>query len=160
MHGGASELVGEMLKDAQASGDVRQFVKDLLHSGGKIMGMGHRAYKAVDPRARIFYDLLTRLAENEKSSPDIETLKIIEDEASVFFEKGGLPIFVNVDFWSGAVYRRLGIEPILFPAIFAAARMVGYCAHIIELRQDNKLYRPSSHYVGDLNVPYVPIEQR
>ena len=58
------------------------------------------------------------------------------------------------------MYRRLGVLPILYPAIFAVARMIGWCAHILELRQDNKLYRPKSLYVGELNVPYVPIIER
>ena len=71
-----------------------------------------------------------------------------------------MPVFVNVDFWSGAVYTRLGIQPILYPAIFAAARVVGWCAHILELRQNNRLYRPLSLYVGELNVPYVLLENR
>ena len=71
-----------------------------------------------------------------------------------------LPVHVNVDFWSGAVYKKLGIHPVLYSAIFAAARMVGWCAHILELRQNNKVYSPNSKYIGDINVPYIPIEQR
>lgn len=160
LHGGASEQVMEMLKDVRASGDPAAYVLSLLENGGKIMGMGHRVYKAVDPRARIFEDALQQLtAENEKGS-DIQMLRNIEFVARAFFEKKGLPLFVNVDFWSGAVYSKLGIHPILYPAIFAASRIAGWTAHILELRQNNRLYRPKSLYVGEINVPYVPLDQR
>ena len=160
LHGGASELVVEMLQDARASGNIKKFVRDLLNSGGKIMGMGHRVYKKVDPRALIFKDLLEQLTPKNEVDSDLQVLSLIEEEARKYFDEKMLPVFTNVDFWSGAVYRRLGVLPILYPAIFAVARMIGWCAHILELRQDNKLYRPKSLYVGELNVPYVPIIER
>lgn len=160
LHGGASELVVEMLQDARASGDIKKFVRELLNSGGKIMGMGHRVYKKTDPRALIFKDLLEQLTPKNEVNSDLQILTLIEQEALKYFEEKMLAVCVNVDFWSGAVYRRLGVLPTLYPAIFAVARMVGWCAHILELRQDNKLYRPKSLYIGDLNVPYIPIEER
>ncbi len=160
LHGGASELVSEMLQDARASGNVKKFVRDILDSGGKIMGMGHRVYKTLDPRAVIFKDLLEQLTPKNTKESDLEILSIIEEEAKMYFKEKMLPVYTNVDFWSGAVYRRLGVLPILYPAIFAVARMVGWCAHILELRENNKLYRPKSLYIGELGVPYVPIGER
>ena len=160
LHGGASELVIEMLQDARASGDVKKFVRDLLNSNGKIMGMGHRVYKTIDPRAIIFKDLLKQLTPKNDLNSDLHILSIIEEEARSYFDEKMRPVFTNVDFWSGSVYRRLGLHPILYPSIFAVARMVGWTSHILELRQNNKLYRPKSRYVGEHNVPYVPIDKR
>jgi citrate synthase len=160
LHGGASELVIEMLQDARASGNVKKFVRDLLNAKGKIMGMGHRVYKTVDPRAIIFKDLLEKLTPKNEPNSDLELLKIIEQEARNYFDEKMIPVYTNVDFWSGSVYKRLGLLPILYPSIFAVARMVGWSSHILELRQRNKLYRPKSVYVGPHNVAYVPIEKR
>ncbi|WP_186646325.1 citrate/2-methylcitrate synthase [Fluviispira vulneris] len=160
LHGGASELVVEMLNNAKNSNDVEKYTRDLLKSGSKIMGMGHRVYKTIDPRAIIFRDLLSQLTPKDEKDSDLKLLTRVEQEARKYFEEKMMPVYANVDFWSGAVYKKLGIHPILYPAIFAAARMVGWCAHILELRQNNKLYRPSSQYVGEINVPYIPLDQR
>ncbi len=160
LHGGASELVAEMINDARDRGDAREFVRYMLNAGGKIMGMGHRVYKTIDPRATIFKDLLIQLVPKSNKQSDLEILSIIEDEARIYFDKKMLPIYTNVDFWSGSVYKQLGILPVLYPAIFAVARMVGWCAHILELRQNNRLYRPKSLYTGEMNLPYVPLENR
>lgn len=160
LHGGASELTLEMLKKAKLSGNVAKYTTDLLNSGGKIMGMGHRVYKTLDPRAVIFKDLLTQLTPKDEKDSDLKILSEIEAVARKYFKEKMLPVHVNVDFWSGAVYKKLGIHPVLYSAIFAAARMVGWCAHILELRQNNKVYSPNSKYIGDINVPYIPIEQR
>jgi citrate synthase len=162
LHGGASEAVVDMLEEAESSGDVEAYTIGLLASGGKIMGMGHRVYRNIDPRARIFENMLHDISteEEEEADDDLKALKRIESVATKYFADRGKPIFVNVDFWSGAVYRKLGIQKILYPAIFAAARIAGWTAHILELRQDNRLYRPKSKYIGDLDVPYVPLEER
>ena len=161
LHGGASEAVVDMLEEAESSGDVEAYTIGLLASGGKIMGMGHRVYRNIDPRARIFENMLHDIStEEEEADNDLQALKRIESVATKYFADRGKPIFVNVDFWSGAVYRKLGIQKILYPAIFAAARIAGWTAHILELRQDNRLYRPKSKYIGDFDVPYVPLEER
>ncbi len=160
LHGGASELAIDMIQNAKESGDIKKFVYNLLSSGGKIMGMGHRVYKTVDPRALIFKDLLDKLTPKNETNHDMLILLEIEKEARKYFDEKMLPVHTNVDFWSGSVYRRLGLLPILYPSIFAVARMVGWCAHILEVRQNNKFYRPRSHYVGGLNVPFIPIEKR
>lgn len=160
LHGGASELVIDMLNQARTHGNIKEFVRNLLESGGKIMGMGHRVYKTVDPRAVIFKDLLEKLTPPNKKNTDLEILSQIELEARAYFAEKMLPIYTNVDFWSGSMYRGLGVLPILYPSLFAISRIVGWCAHILELRQNNKLYRPKSLYIGKQNVPYVPITNR
>ncbi len=160
LHGGASEQVIEMLKDLQSAPNRLEYVQSLLNAKGKIMGMGHRVYKNVDPRARIFEDMLQNLTAPHEKDSDFENLRFIEKIARNHFQLSEQPIYVNVDFWSGAVYRKLGIHQILYPAIFAAARIVGWVSHILELRQNNRLYRPKSQYIGELNVPYVPLDRR
>jgi citrate synthase len=160
LHGGASELVSEMLENAKAFGDVEKYILHLLHSGGKVMGMGHRVYKTTDPRALIFHDMLLQITQKNEKGSDFELLTLIKKTADEYFATQSKNIFVNVDFWNGAVYKKLGIAPVFYPAIFGAARIVGWCAHILELRQNNKLYRPKSLYTGPLNVPYTPLDQR
>lgn len=160
LHGGASELVMEMVDEARNSGNPRQHVRSLLDMGGKVMGMGHRVYKVLDPRARIFEQLLRSLPANAEDKVSVEILEEIKDEATQYFAAKQKAVFVNVDFWTGALYSRLGIDSILYSGIFAAARMVGWTSHIIELRQDNRLYRPRSQYIGEFNVAYTPIDKR
>jgi citrate synthase len=161
LHGGASEAVVEMLEEVRNFGDVEQYVTQLLNSHGRIMGMGHRVYRNNDPRAKILENILIEQnAHDSRSDSDYNLLKEIELIARRHFEIQGKAIYVNVDFWSGAVYRTLKIKKILYPAIFAAARIVGWTAHIVELRQDNRLYRPKSKYIGPMDIPYIPVSER
>lgn len=160
LHGGASEQVVEMLKEVEEWGDADSYLDHLFAHGGKVMGMGHRVYKQRDPRAIVFEELLEVLTRNEKKPKDIQILRHIAERARAHFATRNQPIHVNVDFWSGAVYKRLGIQPILFPAIFAAARIVGWCAHIIELRQNNRLYRPLSMYTGAVDLDFTVLKDR
>ncbi|MEY3903489.1 MAG: hypothetical protein RL189_2795 [Pseudomonadota bacterium] len=160
LHGGASEQVVEMLAEIEEWGDTDSYLDHLFASGGKVMGMGHRVYKQTDPRAVVFEQLLKELTANEDNPKDIKILAHVARRAREHFAERDRPIHVNVDFWSGAVYRRLGIQPILFPAIFAAARIVGWCSHIIELRQNNRLYRPLSSYTGPIDLSFTPLADR
>lgn len=160
LHSGTSALVIELIKNAKNSGNVKDYIYNLLNSGGKVVGMGHRIYKTMDPRAIIFKDLLSQLTSKDEKENDFNILLEIEQVARKYFEEKMLPIYANVDLWSGAVYKKLGIQPVLYSAIFAAARIVGWCAHILELRQSNKIYYPESKYVGFKDIPYVPLEQR
>jgi len=160
LHGGASELVVEMLDEIEDWGDVDAYLDHLFAQGGKVMGMGHRVYKQTDPRAVVFEDLLEEMTQGERDPKDLKILSRVAQRARAHFESRQQPIHVNVDFWSGAVYRRLGIQPILFPAIFAAARIVGWCAHILELRQNNRLYRPLSLYTGPVDLKFASLKDR
>ncbi|MEY2986516.1 MAG: hypothetical protein RJB13_37 [Pseudomonadota bacterium] len=160
LHGGASEQVVDMLREVEEWGDVDTYLDYLFAHGGKVMGMGHRVYKRKDPRAILFEELLSELTRNESNPKDIHTLHRIAEKAGAHFAQKNREIHVNVDFWSGAVYKRLGIQTMLFPAIFAAARIVGWCSHILELRQNNRLYRPLSMYTGPLDLKFTPIKER
>lgn len=160
LHGGASELVREMVLDARAQENIEKYVEKILSENGRIMGMGHRVYKAPDPRAIILEELLEESTSPDDTTTEYYLLKQIAKISRRFFEERKKPVYVNVDFWSGAVYNKIGLLPNLYPGVFAAARMVGWMAHIIELRQDNRLYRPRMQYIGDVDLPYTPLEKR
>jgi citrate synthase len=160
MHLGMNELVLEMLKNARESGNIEQFVKNILISGKKILGMGHDVYKTVDPRALIFKDLLSQLTSQDEKESDFILLSQIEEESRKYFQERKTPVHANIDFWSGSVYKKLGIHPILYSAIFAAARMVGWCAHILETKRNSKIYAMRSGYFGQFDIPYTLLKER
>jgi citrate synthase len=124
------------------------------------MGMGHRVYKAKDPRSILMEEYLLELSRRKGDSRYYDILKAVEKAFRARMEEKGKPIYPNVDFFSGAVYRLLGIPTILFTPIFAVARAAGWLAHILEQREDNRLYRPKSLYSGPGVREFVPIESR
>ena len=161
LHGGANEQVMSMLQQIGTPENAEKWVRDALGRGEKIMGFGHRVYKALDPRAPI----LKRLAEelNAKSggkSPWLEISEIIQRVVREEMDKKGKKIYANVDFFSASVYYTLGIPKDLFTNIFAMARMLGWSAHIIEQHKDNRLIRPQSEYTGPEARRVTPIAQR
>jgi citrate synthase len=124
------------------------------------MGMGHRVYKAKDPRAIIMEEFLLELSKRKKDTRNYDILKQVEKTFRERMEEKGKPIYPNVDFFSGAVYNLLGIPKILFTPIFAISRVAGWLAHILEQRSDNRLYRPKSLYVGTEPRAFLPVEKR
>jgi citrate synthase len=105
-------------------------------------------YRAKDPRAIVMEDYLKRLSEQKGDTRYYDTLKAVEQAFRARMEEKGKPVYPNVDFFSGAVYRMLGIPQALFTPIFAMARAAGWLAHILEQRQDNRIFRPKALYVG------------
>lgn len=163
LHGGASSRVMDMIADFRecaSPADATAKIRSKLRAGERIMGMGHRIYRTVDPRARILEDVLLQMTSRKEIRLDYDLLKMIEGAAREEFRSHDRRIYTNIDFWTGTLYHHLGLAKSLFPAIFAAARIVGWCAHILELRQANRLYRPLSEYRGDIGVPYTPRDQR
>ncbi len=160
LHGGANEKVVAMLDDIGEVSKVRPWIEDALACKQKIMGMGHRVYKAKDPRAIIMTDFLEQLSRKKGDSRYLDMLGRIESVFREKMEEKGKPIYPNVDFISGAVYLMLGIKPILFTPLFAAARAAGWLAHILEQRIGNRLYRPRALYTGQKPKPFVALEER
>lgn len=160
LHGGANERVMAMADEIVEPEKASAWVNRALDDKRKIMGMGHRVYRAKDPRAIIIEGYLEELSETTGDAGYYKLLKEVERAFRERMEEKGKPIYPNVDFFSGAVYRMLGIPTILFTPIFAMARISGWLSHIIEQREDNRIYRPKAHYVGEIDRKAVPLEQR
>ena len=160
LHGGANEPVLDMLEEIGSIDNVDAWLDKALGEKKKIMGMGHRVYKAKDPRSIVIEEILRELSERKGDSRLKDLLKVLETSFRARMEEKGKPIYPNVDFMSGAVYTLLGIPKYLYTPIFAAARVSGWLAHILEQRKDNRLFRPKSLYVGPEPREYVPIAER
>ncbi len=160
LHGGANERVMEMVDEIGSVEAVSGYVKKALDEKRKIMGMGHRVYRAKDPRAVAIEGYLRDLSERKGNQDYYSILKEIERVFRERMEEAGKPIYPNVDFFSGAVYRLLGIPRELFTPVFAMARAAGWLSHILEQRAGNRLYRPKAYYTGEIDRPFVPLDRR
>ena len=156
LHGGANIKVMEMLLDIDAQGaDATAYVQGMLDRKEKVMGIGHRVYRALDPRATILRDLLGGLSEEKGEAKWMEMSDAIR--SYVLDQKG---LNANVDFYSASVYYLLGIETDLYTPIFAISRMSGWTAHLLEQWEDNRLIRPRAEYVGPRGKTVAPIGER
>ncbi len=160
LHGGANEEVLSMLEEIGTYDNVENWINKALAEKRKIMGMGHREYKVMDPRAAVMRKLLEELVEKKRNDKNYRMLLKINEIVRDYMDKKGKPIYPNVDFFSGTVYSLLGIPSYLFTPIFAAARASGWLAHILEQRKDNRIFRPESLYRGPAELKYVPIGNR
>ncbi|HEY9763836.1 MAG TPA: citrate synthase [Trichocoleus sp.] len=158
LHGGANEEVITMLQEIGSVENVRPYVEACIQRKSRIMGFGHRVYKVKDPRATI----LQRLAEQlfDKFGQDEYYEIALELEQAVSEKLGHKGIYPNVDFYSGLVYRKLGIPIDLFTPVFAIARVSGWLAHWKEQLGENRIFRPTQIYTGVRNQTYVPLAER
>jgi citrate synthase len=145
LHGGAPARVLPMLDEVARTGDPEGYVKNVLGQHGKIMGFGHRVYRAEDPRSRI----LKRTAK-ELGSSRFEVAEVLEEAALAALReyKPDYVIATNVEFYSAVVLDVAEVPPDLTPAMFACARVAGWAAHILEEKRTGRLIRPSAQYVG------------
>src|ERR1700757_2246226 len=156
LHGGANEGVIHMLQEIGDPTNVDAYVEKTLAEKKRIMGIGHRVYKVLDPRAPHLQRMAVELS-GELGEP--KWIAMSERIAALMKEKKGL--YANVDFYSATVYYSLGIPTDLFTPIFAISRTGGWTAHILEQLSDNRLYRPLSQYVGEpVGRKFAPIDQR
>ncbi len=162
LHGGANQRALRMLKEIGDPEKAEEWVLKALAKKRRIMGFGHRVYKAYDPRARILHQYAVKMAEREDANPDLKKfLKMAEIIERVMIERlGKKGIFPNVDFYSGIVMYSMGIDDELFTPIFATSRIAGWTAHALEQRMDNRIFRPRFVYVGPEIDHWVPMEQR
>jgi len=158
LHGGANEEVVVMLREIGAPDKVRPYIESKLKAKQKLMGFGHRVYKVKDPRAVILQGLCERLFKECGSSPLYDVAIEVERVAAELL--GEKKIYPNVDFYSGILYDKMGIEVDCFTPIFAMSRVAGWLAHWFEQLRENKLFRPDQIYSGEHNRSYVPIEER
>jgi citrate synthase len=145
LHGGAPSRVLKMLDEVDAAGDAERYVKDLLDRGERLMGFGHRIYRAEDPRARVL-----RAAAHRLGSPRVEVAEALEQAAlaELHARKPDRVLATNVEFWSAVVLDFAEVPPELFTPMFTCARTAGWSAHILEQKREGRLIRPTAKYVG------------
>ncbi|MFQ5500723.1 MAG: citrate/2-methylcitrate synthase [Phycisphaerae bacterium] len=160
LHGGANEAA---LADIQTIGDpdrAKAWVRERMARREKIIGFGHRVYKAYDPRATVLKKHAETLCRQKGLETLYETAAAVEREVIEAMEAAGRKIYPNVDFYSGLVYHALGFETSLFPVIFAVARTAGWLARVLEYLPENRIFRPRAVYSGKMDQAYVPIAKR
>jgi len=155
LHGGANEGVIKMLQEIGSLDRVDAYIAEALEQKKKIMGIGHRVYKTLDPRA----PHLKRMAQVLSAKiGEPKWIQMSERIAEIMLKEKNL--HANVDFYSATVYYSLGIPTDLFTPIFAIARAAGWTAHVLEQLSDNRLIRPQSQYAGPVGLKVKPIDQR
>jgi len=158
LHGGANEDVLSMLEEIGTIDNVRPYVEKCVGAKKKIVGFGHRVYKVKDPRATILQNLAEQLFEKKGHDYYYEIAQELEKVVEEHYGQKG--IYPNVDFYSGLVYRKLGIPSDLFTPVFAIARVAGWLAHWKEQLSVNRIFRPTQVYTGLHQQSYIPIEER
>jgi citrate synthase len=145
LHGGAPSRVLKMLDEVEESGDAEKWVKDALDRGERLMGFGHRVYRAEDPRARVL-----RRTAKEIGARRAEVAEELENAALAALRERSPDrvLATNVEFWSAVVLDYADIPPELFTPMFASARVAGWSAHILEQKREARLIRPTAKYVG------------
>jgi citrate synthase len=160
LHGGANEQVVEMLKEIGSVDNVKTWFDSARAAKKKIMGFGHRVYKAYDPRARVLLPIAEYVsAKDTKISELFKIAKSLDNEVvgTLGSEK---KIFPNVDFYSGMLYRFLGIPTKMFTPIFAVSRTSGWTARVVEYLENNRIFRPRAIYTGTFDEKYIPLRDR
>jgi citrate synthase len=158
LHGGANERALAEMLPLKDEGEAVEYVRDAIAKKKKIMGFGHRVYKAYDPRAKVLGKYSQEVTEKMGLPHLYKIAKKVEEEVITAYGERG--IFPNVDFYSGTIYYALGIEVPLFTPIFAVSRVAGWVARVLEYLPENRIFRPRAVYVGDMEKEYVPIDQR
>ena len=153
LHGGAPSRARAMLAEIGSKENAEAWLRSSVRSGGRLMGFGHRVYKTEDPRSA----LLLEVAE-ELGAESLDLARHVERSAvSILQElKPGRNLYTNVEFYAGIVLDLVGLPSSLFTPTFAASRMIGWCAHIMEQAADNRLIRPSARYTGPQPGRRVP----
>jgi citrate synthase len=160
LHGGANEEALEQFQKIGGPEKVKAWLDAELAANPKhkVMGMGHRVYKVKDPRAKVVQELAEHVFAETSRPKNYETALELERVAEGIYGPKG--VYPNVDFYSGVVYQALGIPTDLFTPIFAVSRSAGWLAHWLEQVGNNRIFRPSQIFVGQKDVPYVPLEKR
>ncbi len=155
LHGGAPSRVLKMLDEVEATGDAEVWVRAALDRGERLMGFGHRVYRAEDPRARVL-----RRTCQELGSPRFEAAEALEKAAlaELTARKPDRVLATNVEFWSAVVLDLAEVTPDLFTPMFTCARVAGWSAHILEQKREAKLIRPTAKYVGEGPRPVSAVE--
>ena len=146
LHGGAPSRVLGMIEDIERTGDAEAYVKRALDKGERLMGFGHRVYRAEDPRARVLRSACERLG-----APRYEAAAALEKAAldELHARRPDRVLATNVEFWAAVILDFADVPPSMFTPMFTCARTAGWSAHILEQKQTGRLIRPSSRYIGE-----------
>ncbi|VAW98384.1 2-methylcitrate synthase [hydrothermal vent metagenome] len=155
LHGGANEATMELIEQFTSIAQAQQVIKQALLNKQLIMGFGHRVYKNADPRSAIMkqcaQDLATKLDDKRYIAISEKIEKIMQQEKN---------LFPNLDFYSATAYHLMNIPNILFTPLFVCSRVAGWCAHIMEQRENNELIRPNAEYIGPESKPWKTLDER
>jgi citrate synthase len=160
-HGGANSEAMRMFLEIAEVNNVRPWFDQYIKTGERrIMGIGHRIYKALDPRAAILKEKAEALARSSGNGKWFDIASQLDDAArgdDYFIER---KLYANVDYYSAIVLYTLDIDIDLFTPLFAMSRIAGWSAHVVEQMKNNRLIRPDVNYVGPMDLPWVPLDQR
>ena len=156
-HGGAAENVMQMATEIGEPEGAAAYVKQLRADGKPVMGFGHRVYKVEDPRARHLRDRVKQLS-LEREEP--KWYSILEAVVEAMKPYSRLGVHVNVDFFAGVIYYLNGFPQDIFVPIFAVGRVPGWTVNVVEQFENNILIRPLSQYTGEMDLRYVPLDER
>lgn len=156
LHGGADQAALAMAREIGSPEAAPAYVERCLAEKVKIMGMGHREYRTLDPRAALLKPMAAGLCREGESRRLFETLCAVEAACQRAFAAKGKEVWANVEFYKGAVFHCLGIPDEYFTALFAMARVYGYLAHYLEFSSHSRLIRPRARYIGAMPSPDSP----
>ncbi len=160
LHGGADERALQMLRDIKRPENTERYIDEALQNKRRVMGFGHRVYKTYDPRARIIRKILLDLSLESGEVKNLAQIALRAEKLMIERLGRSKGIWPNVDFFTGPVYVHIGIIPALFTPMFAASRMPGWCAHMLEYWEHSRLIRPLEYYTGQAGRRYVPLGRR
>ena len=162
LHGGAPGPVLDMLREVHEHGNPEAHVRQTLEAGERLMGFGHRVYRARDPRAAVLSDAAERFYEESGDADFFETARELEEVGTRLLaeHKPDRRLKTNVEFYTAVLLHGIGIPQPLFTTTFAAARAGGWMAHALEQKYDNRLVRPVSQYIGDTGRSWTPVVKR
>ena len=162
LHGGAPGPVLDMLRDVHEDGDPEDYVRQTLEAGERLMGFGHRVYRARDPRAAVLSDAAERFYEESGDAGFFQTARELEEAGTRILaeHKPDRSLKTNVELYTAVLLHGIGIPQALFTTTFAAARAGGWMAHALEQKRDNRLVRPVSRYVGGTERRWTPVGER
>ena len=162
LHGGAPEPALTMLQEIGVPGRAEPFIRNLLERGERLMGFGHREYKARDPRAAVLAQAARDLCAAEGDRGLLDLAGTVEAEAVRLLEeyKPGRRLFANAEFYTAVLLHELGVPPELFSSTFAVSRMAGWIAHCREQEAVGRIFRPQSEYAGREDGAWVDLEER
>ncbi|MEK7276936.1 MAG: citrate/2-methylcitrate synthase, partial [Chloroflexota bacterium] len=156
LHGGAAEATMRMLLEIGSIDNVDSFVDNAFATKRKIMGIGHRVYKHGDPRAQHLLEWARKMEAAEGKGRNYVDMALAVEKAVLRHKE----LYPNVDFFSAPLLYYLGVPTDLDTCVFAASRVAGWTAHVIEQYKDDALIRPAAEYVGPKDQPFVPVEKR